>query len=265
MPLLGIGLYNVIETVAETMKSAVEKGYRLFDTAAYYKNESEIGQALRLSALDRKDYFVVTKLWITDHGYEKTKAAFDVSLKKLGLDYIDLYLIHSPSGGKIIETWKAMTEIKSTGLAKSIGVSNFNTHHLERLKQGCDEFNLPLPSINQIELHPWLQQREVVDYCKPLGIELMGFCPLARCVKFGKEPVVHNIADKHSKTQAQILIRWALQEKFVTIPKSSNPERITENFNVLDFSLSDEDMQRLNALEEGLRVSSTAIERPWVE
>ena len=139
MPLLGIGLYNVTENQAETIQAAIANGYRLFDTAKYYNNEEAIGRALRDSKLNRNDYFVVTKLWISDHGYEKTKEAFRVSLEKLGLEYIDLYLIHSPSGGKIIDTWKAMTELRNEGLIKSIGVSNFNIHHLEKLKSACDE------------------------------------------------------------------------------------------------------------------------------
>lgn len=265
MPLFGLGLYDVTKNTAATVKTAVENGYRLFDTASYYENEKEVGKALRTSGLDRKDYFVVTKLWISEHGYEKTKAAFKTSLEKLGLDYIDLYLIHSPSGGKIVETWKAMNEFKNAGLTRSIGVSNFNTHHLERLKDGCTEYGLPLPSINQIELHPWLQQSEVVDCCKSMGIGLMGFCPLARCVKFNKDPVLLDIAKKWGKTQAQILIRWGMQKKFVTIPKSSNAKRIEENSEVLDFSLSDDEMEMLNDLEEGMRVSSTAITKPWVD
>lgn len=265
MPLLGIGLYNVIENQAETIQTAVANGYRLFDTAKYYENEKEIGQALKNSNIDRKDYFVVTKLWISDHGYEKTKEAFKVSLDKLGLGYIDLYLIHSPSGGKIIDTWKAMTELRNEGLIKSIGVSNFNIHHLEKLKSACDENGYPLPSINQIELHPFLQQKAVVEYCKDLGIELMGFCPLARCVKFGKDATLMEISKKMGKTEAQVLIRWAIQRRFVAIPKSSNPGRIKENSGVFDFELSYDDMKSLNDLEEGMRVSTSAIERPWVE
>eukprot|EP00794_Sanderia_malayensis_P017072 gene17072-18792_t len=265
IPLFGIGLYNVTESVLATIKAAVDNGYRLFDTATYYENEQEVGQALRSSGLDRKDYFIVTKLWISEHGYEKTKAAFRSSLEKLGLDYIDLYLIHSPSGGKIIETWKAMTELKKAGLTRSIGVSNFNTHHLERLKDGCSQLNLPLPSINQIELHPWLQQRTVVNYCQKLGIHLMGFCPLGRCAKFGKDAVLVDVAKKWGKTQAQILVRWGMQKDFVTIPKSSKAERIKENADVFDFALSDDEMEMLDGLEEGMRVSSTAITRPWVE
>ena len=265
MPLLGIGLYNVTENQAETIEAAIANGYRLFDTAKYYNNEREIGQALKSSKIDRKDYFVVTKLWISDHGYEKTREAFKVSLDKLGLGYIDLYLIHSPSGGKIIDTWKAMTELKNEGLVKSIGVSNFNIHHLEKLRNACDENGYPLPSINQIELHPFLQQEAVVNYCKNLGIELMGFCPLARCVKFGKDVTLAEMSKKMGKTEAQVLIRWAIQRQFVTIPKSSNPARIKENSDVFDFELSEGDMKILNNLEEGMRVSTNAIERPWVE
>ncbi|XP_065051158.1 uncharacterized oxidoreductase YtbE-like [Rhopilema esculentum] len=265
MPLFGIGLYNVIENVDKTIQYALQNGYRMFDTAKYYGNELEIGQALRNSGVERNNYFVVTKLWISDHGYKKTKAAFMESLKKLGLEYVDLYLIHSPSGGKIVETWQAMEELKKDGLIRSIGVSNFNVHHLEKLKEACDINQMPLPSINQIEIHPWLQQQKIIDYCKSLGINVMGFCPLARCVKFNKTPVLAELSKKWNKTEAQILLRWAIQRKIFTIPKSSNPSRIKENAEIFDFQIDESDMEKLNALEEGLRVSTNAIERPWVE
>lgn len=265
MPQFGIGLFNVTSNTDEVVHTAVSSGYRMFDTAKYYANESDIGLALKKSTLNREDYFVVTKLWISDHGYEQTKAAFKESLAKLGLSYVDLYLIHSPSGGKILDTWKAMTEMKSSGLIRSIGVSNFNIHHIERLKEACEQQGLPLPSVNQIELHPWLQQSKVVDYCRALGIEMMGFCPLARCVKFGKCPVLEEISTRQKKTQAQIILRWAIQKGFFTIPKSSNPDRIKENADLFDFVLNDIDMKSLNDLEEGMRVSTDAMERPWVD
>ena len=265
MPLFGIGLYNVVENVDKTIQYALQNGYRMFDTAKYYGNELEIGQALRNSGVERNNYFVVTKLWISDHGYKKTKAAFMESLKKLGLEYVDLYLIHSPSGGKIVETWQAMDELKKDGLIRSIGVSNFNVHHLEKLKEACYSKQMPLPSINQIEIHPWLQQTKVVDYCKSLGINVMGFCPLARCVRFNKTPVLAELSKKWDKTEAQILLRWAIQRKIFTIPKSSNPSRIKENAEIFNFEMDESDMKKLNGLEEGLRVSTNAIERPWVD
>lgn len=265
MPQFGLGLFNITKNVGEVVQAAVNDGYRMFDTAKYYENEADVGLALRNSGLRREDYFIVTKLWISDHGYSETKAALKESLTKLGLGYIDLYLIHSPSGGKIIDTWRAMNEMKMDGIVKSIGVSNFNIHHLDRLKIACDEKGLSLPSVNQIELHPWLQQRKVVDYCKSLGIELMGFCPLARCQKFNDCSVLEEISTRLKKTRAQVVLRWAMQRGFFTIPKSSNLERIKENGDIFDFELSDSDMARLDGLEEGMRVSTDAMERPWVE
>ena len=265
MPQFGIGLFNVTENINEVIQSAVTNGYRMFDTAKYYENEVDIGLALKNSGLKREDYFVVTKLWISDHGYEETKKAFNESLNKLALDYVDLYLIHSPSGGKIINTWKAMSEMKRDGLIRSIGVSNFNTHHLDKLKEACEKEGFPLPSVNQIELHPWLQQRKVVKYCQDLGIAMMGFCPLARCVKFGKCSVLEKISQKLNKTQAQVVLRWAMQKEFLTIPKSSSPERIKENAGIFGFELTHEDMENIDGLDDGMRVSTDAMERPWVE
>ena len=265
MPQFGIGLFNVTENASEVVRTAISSGYRMFDTAKYYANESEIGLALKNSGLKREEYFVVTKLWVSDHGYEKTKTAFNESLTKLGLGFVDLYLIHSPSGGKIFDTWRAMAELKKDGLIRSIGVSNFNIHHLEKLSTYCEQQGLPLPSVNQIELHPWLQQRKVVDYCKTLGIELMGFCPLARCVKFDKCPILEEISTKLKKTKAQVVLRWAMQKGFLTIPKSSNLERIKENVDIFNCSLSDQDMKCIDDLEEGMRVSTDAMEKPWVD
>jgi len=265
IPQLGLGFYNVVEGVDEVVQTALQQGYRMFDTAKHYKNEFEIGLALKDSKIKREEYYVVTKLWRTDHGYEETKLAFKESLRKLGLEYIDLYLIHSPNGGKIIETWRAMTELKNDGFIRSIGVSNFNVHHLDKLLQACDEHSLPLPSINQIELHPWLQQKNVVQYCRRLGIELMGFCPLVRTEKFNQNLVLQEISSRLKKTQAQVLLRWAIQNGFVTIPKSANPYRIKENTEIFDFNLSDGDMRKLNDLEEGFRVSTKSIETPWIE
>lgn len=265
IPQFGLGMYNVAENINDVVKLALQNGYRLFDTAKYYKNETEIGSAFKCSGLKREEYFVVTKLWRSDHGYNETKFAFRESLSKLGLEYIDLYLIHSPNGGKIVETWRAMVELRTDGFIKSIGVSNFNVHHLDKLKAACEEEGLPLPSVNQIELHPWLQQRPVVDHCTELGIAVMGFCPLARGEKFNKCKILKDISSRINRTEAQVLLRWAIQKRFVTIPKSSNPLRLKENSDIFDFQLSSEDMEMLDGLEEGLRVSTRSIETPWIE
>ena len=265
MPRFGIGFFKVAENTDKVVQAAISNDYRLFDAAKLYGNEAEIGLALKNSGLKREEYFVVTKLWITDHGYEEAKAAFKESLTNLGLTYVDLYLIHSPSGGKIFDTWKAFSEMKKSGLIRSIGVSNFNIHHLDKLKGFCEQEGLPLPSVNQIELNPWLQQRKVVDYCKSLGIEIMGYSPLAKSAKFNKCPVLEEMSARVKKTQAQILLCWAMQKGFITIPKSSSPERVKENADIFDIELNDGDMTSLDSLEEGLRVSWDVIERPWVE
>ena len=264
MPVFGLGLFKSNEKAAESaVICAHHTGYILFDTAKLYGNEEGVGNALKKveTEFKRSSYFVVTKLWSDDHGFDHAKAALKESLRKLKLDYVDLYLIHSPIGGKIMETWRALVELKKEGLTRSIGVSNFNTYHLEEIRKA----NLPLPTVNQIELHPWLQQREVVKYCRDNNIAVMGYSPLARGVKMetGEAPEVEEICSRVNKTKAQVLIRWSIQSGFITIPKSSNENRIKENADVFDFELSSDDMAKLDALDEGLRVSWNSISTPW--
>ena len=264
MPVFGLGLSRSKEKAAEdAIICALKTGYILFDTAKRYKNEEEIGNAFKKveAEFERSNYFVVTKLWNDDHGFDQAKAALKESLRKLKFDYVDLYLIHSPVGRKIIETWRAFVELKKEGLTRSIGVSNFNTYHFEEIKNA----NLPLPTVNQIELHPWLQQREVVKYCRDNNIAVMGYSPLAKGVKLetGKAPEVDEICSKVNRTTAQVLIRWSVQSGFITIPKSSSEDRIKENANIFDFELSPDDTAKLDALDEGLRVSWNSINTPW--
>lgn len=263
LPLFGLGCYKLQgEETEQAVAFAVDKGYRLFDTAAYYGNEREVGLGLSKSALRRDEYSIVTKLWHDNHGSQETKDAARESLEKLGTDYLDLYLIHGPGSGRNLETWEAMIELKSEGLIKSIGVSNFNTYHLEPLKQA----GLEMPTVNQIELHPWLQQKEVSQYCEINGIALMGFCPLARANVFEKDtyPELQALCDRYNKLRPQILLRWALQRNFITIPKSSKLERIEENGNIFDFEIYDLDMDILNNLDCGMHVSTASITTPWI-
>ena len=264
MPAFGLGCYKLTEDEATSaVRCAISRGYRMFDTAAYYGNERQVGIALRESNLHRSEYFVVTKLWHSNHGYEATVDAIGKSLSDLGLSYIDLYLIHGPAAGKNIESWSAMIEMKSKGFIKSIGVSNFNIHHIQPIKDA----GLELPVVNQIELHPWLQQKEVVEFCRRNGIFMMGYCPLARCSFF--EPGQYEIMDvtslKYCKTKAQILLRWALQKGFITIPKSSQNERINENADIFDFQLDEIEMRALDALDCNGRVSTASINSPWID
>lgn len=255
MPIFGLGCWDMRgDSVYNAVSKAIKEGYRLFDTAQFYGNEADVGRALNDSGLSRDEYFVVTKLDFSVHGYKVAKSKLKESLSKLGLDYVDLYLIHSPRVGKIIETWKAFVELKAEGLTKSIGVSNFNIHHLEPLlKTGME-----IPNVNQIELHPWNQHRSIVDYCNENKIAIMGYCPLARGKMFedGKCIELDNLSKIYDKTKAQIILRWAIQSGYITIPKSGNETRIRENADLFTWSLRDEDMLLVNNFNQDRSISS---------
>jgi len=244
-------------TTYNAMVAAITEGYRLFDTAQVYNNEAMVGKALRDSGLPREDYFVVTKLSSQCHGYESAKSNLRQSLDRLGLDYVDLYLIHSHRGGSNVETWKAFTELKAAGLTRSIGVSNFNVQHIQPLIDA----GLEVPAVDQFELHPWNQHKDTVSYCRELKIAPMGYCPLARCRKFedGKYPVVDQVAKKYNKTKAQVVLRWAVQSGFITIPKSEKPERIHENAELFDWFISEEEMTQINDLDERSNISKADL------
>lgn len=238
MPLYGLGVFAVTDTQTAVL-SAIKQGYRLIDTAEYYHNEQEVGTAIKKCGVPREEIFVVSKLW--DNGVEICKSHFKATYRKLGLEYVDLYLIHSPYGGDNVATYKQMMEFQKQGLIRSIGVSNFGVHHLKGLKAaGC-----PAPVVNQIELHPWQQKRDIVKYCREHGIAVMGYCPLAKGQHLRDETLLQ-LAKKYGKSAAQIMIRWSVQNGFITIPKSSKPERIKENADVFDWSLSEEDMKLLD-------------------
>lgn len=254
IPLLGLGLFQSPpgEFTKNAVHNAFEAGYRHVDTAKIYGNEPAVGQAIRDSVIPRSEIFVTTKLFNTDHGYDSTIKAYTESLQKLGLDYIDLYLVHWPVEGIRLETWKAMETLLKEGKCKAIGVSNYMVRHLEELLANGSV----VPAVNQIELHPYnyLSKKEVVSFCRANGIQLEAYSPLTKGRKLN-DPKLINIATKYAKTSAQILIRWALQHEFVVIPKSSNKDRIFENANIFDFSISGEDMTFLDALNEDLITS----------
>lgn len=249
IPILGLGVWKSRpKECFEAVKFALESGYRHIDTAAIYGNEADVGAAIRESGVNRSDIFLVTKLWNADQGYEEAQKAIDVSLKKLGTDYVDMYLIHFPVSGKRNESWKALEKIKQEGKTKSIGVSNFMVPHLEELLKETDI----VPAMNQVEFHPFLQDTELKNYCNAKGILLEAYSPLAHGQKLEDERVT-KLAKKYNKSNAQILIRWSLQAGNVVIPKSKNPNRIKENADVFDFQLSPEDMNEISNWNENFR------------
>src|SRR5690242_9893669 len=252
MPWLGLGVFLVKdgEEVVSSVKAALEAGYRSIDTAAIYRNEEGVGRAIAESNVPREELFITTKLWNANHGYESTLAAFDESMKKLGLEYLDLYLIHwpLPSKGKYVETWKALEKLYKDGRVRAIGVSNFKVHHLQDIIENCEI----KPMVNQVEYHPRFNQQELHDFCKNHGIQLEAWSPLMQGGLL-EEPVLVEIANKYNKSTAQVIIRWDLQTGVVTIPKSTKPHRIAENADVFDFELSQEDMDKINALNQGKR------------
>ncbi len=252
IPQLGFGVFLVPpQATEEVVAQALAAGYRHIDTAAAYRNEAAVGQAIRASGLDRGEVFVTTKCWNDDHGYEQAKRALDASLKRLEMSHVDLYLIHwpVPVHDKYVETWKAFIDARAEGLVRSIGVSNFNPDHLERLVRETGE----TPAINQVELHPYFQQRGLRREHEQLGIVTEAWSPLARGRAL-EDPVIVAIAEAHGKTPGQVVIRWQLQLGNVVIPKSVTPARIEQNLDVFDFELSDAEMQSIDDLDQGTRI-----------
>jgi 2,5-diketo-D-gluconate reductase A len=255
MPTLGFGVYKIPDSeVREAVHTAIEAGYRSIDTATLYRNERGVGDALASSGVDRRELFVTTKLWNTDHGYDNALRAFDTSLRELRMDYVDLYLIHwpVPSADRYVETWRALERIRGEGRARSIGVSNFQVPHLSRLLDETDT----VPAVNQIELHPWLQQAELRDFHARHGIVTEAWSPLARGGKLLRDPVLGRLAAKHGTTPAQVVLAWQLALGNVVIPKSVTPARIRENIDVFDLELDAEDMKAIAALDGGTRVGA---------
>ncbi|MEK5173528.1 aldo/keto reductase [Heyndrickxia sp. FSL W8-0496] len=255
MPWFGIGVFKVEEgpELVHAVRAAIKNGYRSIDTAAIYGNEEGVGQGIREgiqeAGITREDLFVTSKVWNADLGYESTIQAYETSLKKLGLDYLDLYLIHWPVEGKYKEAWRALETLYKAGKIKAIGVSNFQTHHLEELMKDAEI----KPMVNQVEYHPRLTQKEVQTFCQEHGIQLEAWSPLMQGQLLDNE-VLAEIATKYNKSVAQVILRWDLQNGVVTIPKSTKEHRIIENANVFDLELTKEDMERIDDLNQNHRV-----------
>lgn len=251
MPWLGLGVYKVPDgaVVEQAVAAAVECGYRSIDTAAFYQNEAGVGRAVKACGIAREELFITTKVWNSDQGYESTLRAFEESRRKLGLDYVDLYLIHWPVKGKYRETWRALEKLYRDGWVRAIGVSNFQIHHLEDLMRDCEI----VPMVNQVECHPRLTQPELLSFCRTHRIQMEAWSPLMRG-QVAEIPEIVDIARRHGKTPAQVVLRWDLEREIVTIPKSARPERIRENANVFDFRLSEEELRTIDGLNQNLRI-----------
>ncbi|RWZ75651.1 aldo/keto reductase [Streptomyces albidoflavus] len=259
MPQLGFGVWQVPDDEAFTaVGAALDAGYRSIDTAAAYGNEEGTGKAIARSGIPREELFVTTKLWNSDHGYDAALRAFDSSLEKLGLDHVDLYLIHWPLPAKdtAVDTYKALEKIHSEGRARAIGVSNFLPEHLERL---IDATSI-IPAVNQIELHPHLQQRAAREYHDEQGITTEAWSPLGQGKGLLEVPAIVAIAQKHHVTPAQVVLRWHVQLGNVAIPKSVTPSRIVENIDIFSFELDEEDMAAIRALNEDRRLGPDPAE-----
>lgn len=251
IPQLGLGVYKVPDHEAtRVVVDAIELGYRHIDTAAFYDNEVGVGRGIRESGAPRKDLFVATKVWHDRHGFEETLTSFDASLDRLGLDYVDLYLIHwpAPAQDRYVDTWRALERLREEGRARSIGVSNFKGHHLDRLAAETST----VPAVNQIELHPRLPQAETRAYNHAHGILTEAWSPLARGTLL-EEATLVTVAAKHGKTVAQVVLRWQLDLGNVVIPKSVHRDRLASNLEVFDFALDADDLAVIAALESGER------------
>jgi len=253
MPQLGFGVWQVPdEEATSVVAEALQAGYRSIDTAAAYGNESGVGAAIAQSDVDRDELFVTTKLWNSEHGHDSALRAFDESMKKLGLDVLDLYLIHWPTPARdlYVDTWKAFVRLQEEGRVRAIGVSNFQPAHLRRL---ADETGV-VPAVNQIELHPYFQQGELRAFHAEHGILTEAWSPLGQGGELLKDPVVAEIAERHGRSAAQVVLRWHVQLGNVVIPKSVTPSRIRENIAVFDFELSDTEVAALSTLDRGGRI-----------
>lgn len=251
IPQLGFGVYKIPEAeTVEAVLTALEAGYRHIDTAAFYENERAVGEAVRRSGLDRSEVYVTTKVWWTENGYDSALRSFDASLDRLGFDTVDLFLIHwpAPKHDRYVDTWRALERIRAEGRARSIGVANFHTHHLDRLARETEV----VPAVNQVELHPWLPQDEVRRYDAEHGIVTEAWSPLARGRVLG-DATLDRLAAKHGVTPAQVVIHWQLQLGNVVIPKSATPQRVRENLDVFGFELDTDDIAAIASLETGER------------
>ncbi|MBP3041054.1 aldo/keto reductase [Bacillaceae bacterium Marseille-Q3522] len=252
MPQLGFGVWQVEDEQATAAAAkALEVGYTSIDTAMIYKNERGVGKAIRHSSVPREDLFITTKVWNSDQGYENTLQAYDESLERLGLDYVDLYLIHwpTPQFDLYVDTYKALEKLYKDGRVKAIGVCNFDIEHLERIFAECEV----KPVLNQVECHPYLAQNELKDFCSKHNIFVEAWSPLDQGGDVLKDEVVQAIAEAHGKTAAQVVLRWHLQNNTIVIPKSVTPSRIEENFDVFGFELTADEMEKINSLDRNRR------------
>ncbi len=251
MPYLGLGTYQSEnnQEVVDAVSYALQLGYRHIDTASVYGNEQGVGKGIVESGVKRDDVFVVSKVWNADQGYDSTLMAFDASLERLGLDYLDLYLIHWPVNGKYKETWRALEELYAEKRIRAIGVSNFMKHHLEDLLRSAKV----VPMVNQMEFHPYVVQQDLIDYCHSNGIQYEAWSPFMQGKVFNLD-ICQELSKKYDKSIAQVILRWNLQKGIVTIPKSVRKDRIKSNAAIFDFEISTEDVRYLDSLDRGERI-----------
>lgn len=251
MPMFGLGTFKTPpgETTEQSVRWALKAGYRKIDTASFYENEEGVGKGIKSSGVPREEIFITTKVWPTDMGYESTLEAFDRSRKKLDIDVLDLYLVHWPDKAKYLDTWKALEKLYADGKIRSIGISNFEPHHIDKLKAQTEV----APVLNQVELHPYLNQKEIRDHCAKTDIVVEAWSPIAKG-KVLDDPVIQEIAKAHEKNPVQVTLRWELQHNVVVIPKSVHKDRIEENMKLFDFELSDEEMKKIDALHNDGRL-----------
>ena len=255
MPLLGLGVYDMHNAQAEiAIETALEIGYRLIDTASMYNNEKEVGNAIRNSNINRQEIFVTTKVNNPDQGYDNTIRAFDTSMKNLNIDYIDLYLVHWPIRGKRQDTWKALEYLYNNQQVKAIGVANYLIPFLEEL----ETYGTIVPMVNQVEFSPFLYLKDLLNYCRQRNIQLQAFTPLTKGKRFN-DPLIVELSNKYQKSPAQIILRWNVQKGVSAIPKSANPKRLQENFDIFDFEIIEADMHKMDALNEDFRIVDDPI------
>jgi len=254
IPQLGYGVWKVPNDEASSaVEAAIKTGYRLIDTATIYRNERGVGDAIAKNIVPREDLYVTTKVWNADQGYDQTISAYHDSLEKLGLSYVDLYLIHwpTPKYDTYIETYKALEKLYHEEKVKAIGVCNFDIEHLERIMEECTI----IPTVNQVECHPYLQQKELRDFCHKHHIQLEAYSPLMNGKTVLQDTEITALAEKHNKTPAQIILRWHIQSDHIVIPKTVTPSRMEENLNVFDFNLTDNDMKIISGLDRNERIN----------
>lgn len=251
MPMFGLGTFKTPpgETTENSVRWALEAGYHKIDTASFYENEEGVGKGIKASGVPREEIFITTKVWPTEMGYESTLEAFDRSRKKLGIDVLDLYLVHWPDKEKYLDTWKALEKLYADGKIRAIGLSNFEPHHIDKLKAQAEV----APVLNQVELHPYLNQKEVRDHCAKNDIVVEAWSPIAKG-KVLDDPVIQEIAKAHGKNPVHVTLRWELQHNVVVIPKSVHKERIEENMKLFDFELSNEEMAKIDDLHNDGRL-----------